>query len=372
MLFRSANELSISNYFTEAEYRELSNFFIEQDITEDTFVATDVDTTVSGQSYPLSNNGLTVSGSAISGIDLSTQFGKRMYTMSGGTFSLSGSNAISGDIIRGTLEVGGNSYVLSFYAGTLRVNNKTAASGMVTMSGTLSGFSTNVSPTTTRYPTDLGEDIYITTDEGTALSFNASGSMYLTANVSDYQRYSVEMELYEWAVDTLDDVATPTYEFSVSSANFIFAQEFAPFRNQLELGKGVYLNVGGRRGKYTITPYIIEFELDFEERNQFSIVFSNRFKRHDNVNTLKDMIESSYSTSRSFDASKYIYNQTVGQASMVSKFMSDSLNAAKNTILAAANQSVIINGAGIHVGGDSKYQIRIVDSMIAIDRKSVV
>ena len=325
-----------------------------------------MDTTISGQSYPLSGNRLTISGSAISGIDLTAQFGKRMYTMSGGTFSLSGSNAISGDIIRGTLEVSGSKYVLSFYAGTLRVNDKTAASGMVTMSGTLSGFSTNVRPTTTRYPTDLGEDIYITTDEGSSLNFNASGALYLTANVSDYQRYSVEMELYEWAVDVLDDVATPTYEFSVDSANFLFAQEFAPFRNQLELGKGVYLNVGGRRGKYTITPYIIEFELDFEERNQFSIVFSNRFKRHDNVNTLKDMIESSYSTSRSFDASKYIYNQTVGQASMVSKFMSDSLDAAKNTILAAANQSVIINGAGIHVGGDSKYQIRIVDSMIAM------
>ena len=358
-----ARELSVTNYFTEEEYLELSHFFIEQDITEDTFVATDVDTTISGQSYPLSNNGLSVSGSAISGIDLTSEFGKRMYTMSGGIFSLSGANAISGDIIRGTLEVSGSSYVLSFYAGTLCVNDKTAASGMVTMSGTLSGFSTNVGPTTTRYPTDLGEDIYITTDEGTSLSFNASGSMYLTANVSDYQRYSVEMELYEWAVDTLDDVATPTYEFSVDSANFIFAQEFAPFRNQLELGKGVYLNIGG---KHTITPYIIEFELNFEERNQFSIVFSNRFKRHDNVNTLKDMIESSYSASRSFDASKYIYNQTVGQASMVSKFMADSLDAAKNTILGASNQSVIINGAGIHVGGNSNYQLRIVDSMIAM------
>lgn len=358
-----AQELSITNYFTEAEYLELANFFIEQDITEDTFVATDVDTTISGQSYPLSNNKITVSGSSISGIDLTSQFNKRMYTMSGGAFALSGSTAISGDIIRGTLEISSNSYVLSLYAGTLRVNDKTAESGIITMSGTLSGFTTNVQPTTTRYPTDLGEDIYITTNEGTSLNFNASGSMYLTANVSDYQRYSVEMELYEWAVDTLDDVATPTYEFSVDSANFLFAQEFAPFREQLELGKGVYLNVGG---KQTITPYIIEFELDFEERDRFSIVFSNRFKRHDNVNTLKDMIESSYSASRNFDASKYIYNQTVGQASMVSKFMSDSLDAAKNTILAAANQSVVIDGAGIHVGGDSKYKIRIVDSMIAM------
>lgn len=357
-------ELSISNFFTEAEYKELSNFLIEQDITEDTFVATDVDTTISGNSYPLSRQRLSITGSAISEIDLTSQFNKRMYTMSGGSFSLAGSTAISGDIIRGTLEVGSNgSYVLSFYAGTIRVNDKTASSGMITMSGSMSGLSTNVTTVTTRYPTDLGEDIYISTREGSSLSFTASGSLYLTASVSEYQRYSVEMELYEYAVGVLSDVATPTYEFSVDTGNFLFDQEFAPFRNQLELGKGVYLNVGGRQ---PITPYIIEFELDFENRNKFSIVFSNRFKRHDNVNTLKDMIETSYSTSRSFDASKYIYNQAAGQASMVSEFMNNSLDAAKNTILAAANQSVVINGAGIHVGGNSKFQIRIVDSMIAM------
>ena len=358
------NELSISRYFTAAEYKELSNFLIEQDITEDTFVATDVDTTISGNSYPLSRQRLSVTGSSISEVDLTSQFNKKMYTMSGGSFSLAGSTAISGDIIRGTLEVGSSgSYVLSFYAGTIRVNDKTASSGMITMSGSMTGLSTNVTTVTTRYPTDLGEDIYISTREGSALSFTASGSLYLTASVSEYQRYSVEMELYEYAVGVLDDLATPTYEFSVDTGNFLFAQEFAPFRNQLELGKGVYLNVGGRQ---PITPYIIEFELDFENRDKFSIVFSNRFKRHDNVNTLKDMIETSYSTSRSFDASKYIYNQAAGQASMVSEFMNNSLDAAKNTILAAANQSVVINGAGIHVGGDSKFQIRIVDSMIAM------
>ena len=358
------NELSISRYFTAAEYKELSNFLIEQDITEDTFVATDVDTTISGNSYPLSRQRLSVTGSSISEVDLTSQFNKKMYTMSGGSFSLAGSTAISGDIIRGTLEVGSSgSYVLSFYAGTIRVNDKTASSGMITMSGSMTGLSTNVTTVTTRYPTDLGEDIYISTREGSALSFTASGSLYLTASVSEYQRYSVEMELYEYAVGVLDDLATPTYELSVDTGNFLFAQEFAPFRNQLELGKGVYLNVGGRQ---PITPYIIEFELDFENRDKFSIVFSNRFKRHDNVNTLKDMIETSYSTSRSFDASKYIYNQAAGQASMVSEFMNSSLDAAKNTILAAANQSVVINGAGIHVGGDSKFQIRIVDSMIAM------
>ncbi len=42
---------------------------------------------------------------------------------------------------------------------------------------------------------------------------------------------------------------------------------------------------------------------------------------------------------------------------MVSDFMNSSLNAAVNTIIRAANQSVIIDGAGIHIGGEEDYQI---------------
>ena len=129
----------------------------------------------------------------------------------------------------------------------------------------------------------------------------------MTTNVSDYQKYSVQMELYDHAVKTLSEVATPTYEFSVDSGNFIFAQEFQPFRKELELGKGIYLRL---HNDEVITPVLIEFELDFEDREKLSLTFSNRFKRHDSVQTLKKMIEQSYSSSRSFDAAKFIYNQT--------------------------------------------------------------
>ena len=185
----------------------------------------------------------------------------------------------------------------------------------------------------------------------------------MTTNVSDYQKYSVQMELYDHAVETLSEVATPTYEFSVDSGNFIFAKEFQPFRKELELGKGIYLRL---HNDEVITPVLIEFELDFEDREKLSLTFSNRFKRHDSVQTLKKMIEQSYSSSRSFDAAKFIYNQTSNQASKVSEFMNGSLNAATNTILGAKNQSVRIDGAGLHIGGDSKNQIRIVDSMICM------
>lgn len=348
--------LAFTAYFAPDEQDALSQYFIEQDITEATFVATDVDSSVSGSTYDYESGSATISGATIQEIDFATDFRKRMFTISGGAFSIAGNLEMSGDVIRGTLETSdGGECVMSLYAGVIRAGGNSSPSGMITITGHLSGLSTDVH--------EVEEDGIITY-KGSTLQFDlASASLYLTANVSDYQKYSVQMELFDYARAVLRDLATPTYEFSVDSANFLFAQAFTPFRKSLELGKGVYLRLNDRA---IITPIIIEFELDFESCEKFSLVFSNRFKRHDNVNTLKDMIETSYSTSRSFDASRYIYNQTVGQASAVSKFMQSSLDAAVNSILAAANQSVIINGSGIHVGGDSKYQMRIIDSMIAM------
>ena len=348
-------ELSLATYFTEDERAVLSKYFIEQDMTEDTFVASDVDTSISGSSITLSNSAVSVSGSTITMVDLDAPYSKEMYMLAGGNFSISGSTVLTGDVIRGTLEKRDDGeFVFSIYAGTMKAGDSSAPSGLVTATGTLTGFSTDVHAVT---------ENEITTNEGSQFQFTATeASVYMTANVSDYQKYSVQLELFDFAVDVLSDVATPTYEFNVDSGNFIFSQEFAPFRENLELGCGLYLKLYNGE---VITPILIEFELDFEDKDKFSLVFSNRFKRHDNVNTLKDMIEQSYSSSRSFDASKHIYGQTVGQASMVSDFMNSSLNAAVNTIIGAANQSVIIDGAGIHIGGEEDYQIRIVDKMIA-------
>lgn len=349
------SELAISNYFTDEEYGIITHYLIEQDLTESSFVASSVDTTLSGTTISASNIAVEIEDSAIVKIDLADTRGKRVYTLTGGSFLLSGDATLSGDIIRGTMEEHDDGqYVLSVYCGDVTIGEHSAESGVLTLSGIMKDFLS-----------DIGEviDDGISSYEGSTLEFiSTSGSAYLTANVSDYQKYAVKLELYEYANDTLKDLATPTYEFSLDSGNFIFAKEFTPFRKNLELGKNLYLKLKNR----VITPYIIELEVNFEDRSELSLIFSNRFKRHDGCNTLKDMIETSYSTSRSFDSSKYIYNKAAAQAPAVSDFMNGSLDAAKNTIVGASNQSVIINGAGINVGGNSKHQLRIVDNMIAM------
>lgn len=117
----------------------------------------------------------------------------------------------------------------------------------------------------------------------------------------------------------------------------------------------------------SIAPFIlIGLDIDFGNLDKLSLTFSNRFKLHDSVNTLKDMLETGYSAGRSLDTSKYIYGRTVAQATQVSKFMNDSLDVAKNAIVNAQNQSVRIDSAGIHVGGKDGRQLRMINNMIAM------
>ncbi len=374
------NSLSFTNNFTAEECEILSKYFIEQDLTEETFVASSVEATTTGQSYPLTNTTISIANSTIPVIPLTSNseigstpntIKKWVYVINGGTFSVTQGQdfSITCEIISGTLEIEWDNiligtpmpFVLSLYGGTISSGTATAQSGTIIVTGTYTG--------TTDDAIDIdtpGSFIDLVVD---------AGSLYLTSNVSDYQKYSVQTELYNFATSTLSDLATPTYEFSVDSGNFIFGQEFGPFRNELRLGRGIYLNLGY---DHVITPNIIEFELDFEDYSKFSMVFSNRFKRYDQVNTLKDMVEKSYSYSRSFDASKHIYNQSANQSSAVSKYMQDALDSAVNTIIGASNQSVIINGAGIHVSGPvasgddasavEDFQLRIVNGMIAMTK----
>lgn len=350
------DELKLTAFFTANEYALLRHYFIEQPLSDDTFVASDVDTAVTGESSKVTNGAIAISDSTLAQVDFG-EIKKKMYTIAGGTAVVTAANKMSISIIRGTLEhKAGDEFVLSLYCGEMKIGEKTAPSGLITLTGTLSNLKNDIHEV---------NDKEVITYEGTSLSFDITAAdLYMTTNVSDYQKYSVEMELYDHAVKTLADVASPTYEFSVETGNFIWAQEFEPFRKGLELGKGVYLRL---HNDEVITPILIGFDLDFEDQEKLSLTFSNRFKRHDNVANLKEMIENSYSSSRSFDAAKYTYNQTANQASKVSEFMNSSLDAAVNSIIGAKNQSVRIDGAGLHIGEpDSPYQIRIINGMIAM------
>lgn len=345
--------LALENYFTEEEQATLRHYFVEQELVDETFVATDVDASAAGASSKIATGSVAITGSSITQIEL-TEFSKSVYAIEGGRLSVP-EMELSANIIRATAEVKGESFVMSVYAGDIVVGTNSLTSGMLTLSGVTTSIVGDISRRTVNGLEELS---------GTQLTVSFSDtSAYLTANVSDYQKYAVQEELYQYAYKTLLETATPVYEFTVESGNFLFSREFDAFRDRLELGCGLYLRLNDER---VIAPNLIEFSLSFEDESEFSLVFSNRFTRKDHVNTLKDMIESSYSSSRSLDASKYIYNKTSSRMSQVTQMLSGALDTAVNTVIGASNQSVQITGAGIEIGGDDDCQMRIVNKMIAI------
>ena len=207
-------------------------------------------------------------------------------------------------------------------------------------------------------PTYQGDMTFTTTGNG----------LYFTRNVTEYQQYSVEQELYDYAMERIDELAYPTFEFEVKSGNILWSEELEPLKNNLALGKGVYLQLNEET---LLKPLILEIHLDFEQPENFSIIFSSEFqvKRPDKVNELRAILDKAQSTSRTLDLSKYEFGKlnTSGAYSALQRFFRDGTNAAYQQLLAGANQEVIIDGSGLSIKspGSSEY-IKLNSGMIAL------
>lgn len=346
-------QLSFEAFFSDQERAALCPYLIEGELTEDTFVASDLDTNNSAVTGDISGTVL-VSSSKLTSVYLEDRK-KTVLLANGGKLTISAAK-IEGEIVKGTLDMKDNGeYVLTVTMGLLRYQEHSFPRGMLTMRGTVNDFHWDVKRVT--------ED-EIAEDKGTWFDFEtAQSASYFTVGMTEFDQYAVAMELCEFGQDCLKDLAWPTYEFSVDSANFLYHEKFAPFRDAMELGKSVHLNLDGDG---VIDAKLIGFTLDMEDASSFSLVFSNRYKLRNQIEALRDEVSSASRATRSFDAGKYIYNRTADKTTQVGKYMDALKRGAAEAVLVSNNQSVTVNGTGIHIGGDSNFQLRLTDSMIAM------
>lgn len=345
-----AKSLAITNTdnFSEEEQLALNEYLIEDEITEATFVATSIDTNAS-KHYKYTLSQFTVESSELTEVESETD--KEIVIVSGGRlkFTIDG-ETLAGDISSGTLILEEGDGLATFSLSNITIGDNTHPTALVSVTGVM-------------HQTSFDEDSSVYSGSSTNPTNNNSLSMLITVGVTDYHKYSVQRELMEYGEEILREKAFPTYEFSLDSANFLFDPEYIEFKNNFEFGKAIYLMLGSH-GRQEAP--LIGLDFDFSDAAKMSMTFSNRFQRHDGRAKLKDMIGASYSSSRSFDSSKYMYKQAANKTSQVSDFMNSALNASVNNVINKTDQTVLINGAGIQVGGNNDYQLRIVDDMIAM------
>jgi len=134
-----------------------------------------------------------------------------LVVLSGGSITVGG--LISANIVKASLEVNDDgTFVLSAYLGKGEINKSEFTNGCISLTG----------------------DSGIIKAEEDGLSFDAENAyVYFTKNTTEYEKFSVEWELYEYGCECLKKLAYPSYSFSVSAANFLALDEFSSFVRKL-------------------------------------------------------------------------------------------------------------------------------------------
>lgn len=206
------------------------------------------------------------------------------------------------------------------------------------------------------------------------LAFNIDTAVfYNTASVTEYQKQAVIQELYDYTKDMLAKLSTPSFEFSVDSANFIFAQEFEPFKDELKLGSTIFLAITDD-GEEMIKPILIEVTLDYDDETNFLITFSSKYRSSDPEFKLADIITEASYTSHSVSLNKATYSSYKDSeaGNQVDKLTNNNLDVARNNIINSTNQGMEWNSSGMFLrktlpnGTYDPEQVGFINNLIAM------
>lgn len=275
--------------------------------------------------------------------------GKNTYTISGGNLILStqvdGNETIftkakirSAAIVQNTQT---NSLVLSAYLGAGYVGTDAMSCGNVTISGTWGTSSGDL-----QIDTDVQDENFLV---GTELAVSATDSVwYFTTDASKYESLSISYDLYKYGQECLKKLAFPTYTFSVDSGNFLSMSEFDAFRNQLVLGRRIYLDLDDED---VLEPICIGASLNFDNLASLMLEFSDTYSGGDRAMSLSGLLEESVSMGKTVASSKNGWGayQDSGANNAVRDFLTNALDVAKNKVLSSTMQAISWDESGIRL-----------------------
>ena len=338
-------------YFTEAERKILDAYIVDNAITESSFVASEVQTYSDGAGNNIRDKQASITGGEVAVTE--SPSGSTVYAVSGGTASVVG--LIFGTVVSAVFEQrASGKVVLSIYLTNGTYSDASFPTGCISISGNGS-----------------------ITQSGTSVSCDITdGYMYFSLNASDYEKKTVAWELYEYGEAMLKKMSVPSYSFSVNSANFIALEPFLLFKNELELGQRVYIQIGEDQ---ILKPILTGAKIRYSDKTYLELTFNDTFTANDGQAKLIDMLGQSVSTGKTLSSGKFTYEAWTnsGAASSIQEFMNSALDTAKNAIMSSTDQAVSWDGAGLrlrkwndaHTGYD-KEQIWMSNNSIVMTKDS--
>ena len=344
---------AIKKFFSDEEYLILDRYFKKAAISEESFVYKEV------SSYD--EDDIRTREKDVSISIVKTNFDGEMdmenlERLSGGTITISVEDRIIEgkliDAVYETLSDGSILLTARLGEGKHVPDRKTAerkfTSACLTVSGTSASYN--------RVEEDDGWSIAVSVKK---VDEDDSVGMYFTVNPTEFGKRSVEWDLMDYGSEVLEELAYPTYTFSIDSGNFLAMEDFEYFKNHLTLGSKIYLNIkdtnlntrNAVEDGRILTPIVIGVEFDCDDPDKFKLLFGDKYSLRDSAFQMVDLLKESVSMGKTVSSNKTNYNAFLesGASTQVKDFMNAALNAAKNAVLAGENQSVSIDGSGIRL-----------------------
>lgn len=192
----------------------------------------------------------------------------------------------------------------------------------------------------------------------------------VTKNMSYSEIQNMAMQLYERANVVLKKMSQPNYTFNMDVIAFPFLKKYSTFINQIRLGSTVNAEI--QKG-FWIEPVLLKMDIPYDSPTSFKMYFSNNVRLTTAEWTLEELQNQNNSTSNKVGSDAGIWGEPVksGVIDEVSKYMSNALNLANQSIQSSNTQDFLINEFGLMArkknpdDSFSKEQFRLVNNLMA-------
>ncbi len=324
------------SWFTKDEYLQLDRYIKDDAVSESSFVLKETSSySDEDVGNAVENKTFSITGSEINSVTNSRD--KDIYDIKGGILE---SDNIKSEIIKAAFErKQDDSFVMTAYLGGGTIEDNEFITACLSLTGTVLTVSTDA----------IEEPEFPNIKKGTELTVAVkSGYLYFTRNTSEYEKRSVAWELFEYGNDILKKISQPSYTFGVTSANFICAEDFEKFKNELRIGEKLYIGISEDE---TLSPICVGIRLSYDSPNDLTMEFSDTYVSGESSFLLADLLEQSVSMGKSVDLSKYTYSAFVdsGASTKVKDFMNSALDVSKNAIISSKSQAISWGDSGIRL-----------------------
>lgn len=154
-------------------------------------------------------------------------------------------------------------------------------------------------------------------------------------------------ELYKQGKAVLAKVSEPRLEFTLDATNFVLLKDYSYFTSMINMNRGSRMTVEIAKGLFT-TIFLLELTIDFENPNNFKMVFGNRLRLDDKAFQFSDLFNQSVNSglSTAFNSIKWS-NFGDNYQTDVSNLINNALDASRNAVVSSTNQEITFDTNGL-------------------------